>query len=472
MNRASLVLIPLLMGLCCCDDDRSAGGTGTETGSAVTARFVSAEGKPETDALVEARLSGSNGREFRHARTDDSGRVVFRLENGEWTLVAFGTGTGAKFDFKLQGSDMTLPVTTLRRTSFVTICPEPGASGTIVSLKGTGWSGRVGGDACARFDSLPYGGYSVEDGTGSNWRFELESGMRDSLFQVPGRQSAWFRNGRNARWDGTLGMPLLVDLPGGSLDTFPEEWFGADGSAIPERVAWERGDGSRRSWIQSGTKGTWVSRRRVWGSAPVAEFLGKSGATGAWSVSRGVQEGKLRALPDLMGGPALTLTTPDSVGFDGAQGWYMSTFGSAARLALDSSKLPRQGGFGLLLHVAAPGRTGKAFRWTGPDGRPGIELESVPLGYRFSAPGVDTIIDLMNGSSFHAIAVSFRNDTLQLGVDGIRRLSVAISLADRRDWAAAEIGVGAGLRITQIATFRSGVDVAPLSNPPGKLSIE
>lgn len=470
-----LLSIPVAAVLAGCGPDKVASGpSGTETGSAIAARLLLSDGSVAGDARVEVRRSGATALERIEiqSRTDDSGFVRFRLGKGAWTLVAFAPGLAVRRDFSVGDSDLVLEADTLRVPSRLRLRFESFKVGEIVELPGSGLRAKIDADGCAGWDSVPYGTYSVRiQGTGSDWVLRLDSGISDSLYQVAGRPGCWFRPGRSAKWHGAFGSPVLVDLPAALSATESEEWLGPDGTMVPEVDAWIRKDGSRRSWMRPAANGTWSSRLRVWGEAPNAPVFGGWDAAGVWSISAETPEARsIDSLTDLSGRSKSGLGYPTFPGYDSLQGYYLESASEVPLLVLDSSRLPVVGGFSVLVHASSNGERKSIFRWMEAPTKTGLELSVDPDGFRLGGAGIDTAIPFLGTQRFHAIALSTTIDSIRLAVDGRMRLVLPVGLGSRRGWEAPMIGIGAGLRITQILTTRSAVDPVLLSAPPAALS--
>lgn len=469
---SGMSICALLLG--CGSDKLASGPSGTETGSAVAVRLVLADGSVAKNARVEVRSADapSQGAIAVVARSDDSGRVRIRLRKGGWSLLAFAEGLSVRREISVGDSDLVLEADTLRVPARLSLHFESFQTGTVVELPGSGLRAEIDGNGCARWDSVPYGTYPIrEPGASSNWILRVLPGARDSLFQVVDRPGCWFRPGRSAGWSGGSGAAALVDLPAWPSASDPEEWLGADGVLVPQVDVWIRGNGTKRSWMLPTGSGSWRSRLRAWGDAPKTRIFDGWDAGGAWSVSVDAVEGtEIASLRDLLGGAATALGYPSRPGYDSLQGWYLETASDTPLLALDSSRLPVSGGFSLLVHAATNGGRQSVFRWMETREKTGLGLSVDPDGFRLEIGGIDTSVVFLGTRRFHAVALSATTDSIRLAVDGRMRLVLPVGLGSRRGWEVPAIGVGPGLRITQILTTRSAVDPVQLSNPPAALS--
>lgn len=473
--RRILSSLPALLLLAGCGPDKVASGpSGTETGSAISARLLLVDGSAARNARVEVRAAtavASDAIEIQ-SRTDDSGYVRFRIGKGVWTLVASASGLAVRRDFAVGDSDLVLDVDTLRLTSRLRLRLEPFQAGTIVDLPGSGFRAKVDAFGRVGWDSIPYGTYSVRiAGAGADWMLRLHPGIHDSLYQVAGRPGCWFRPGRSAQWRGAFGRPVLVDLPAALSASEPEEWLSLDEAMIPEVNVWIRKDGSRRSWLRPAANGTWSSRLRVWGDASTAPVFDGWSATGVWSIS--VDAGGHRSidsLTDLLGKSKSGLGYPSVPGYDSLQGWYLESASETPQLVLDTSLLPVAGEFSLLVHASSNGGRQSIVRWVASKTTIGLGLSIDADGFRLEAAGVDSIIPFLGTERFHAIALACTADSIRLAVDGRMRLSLPVALGNRATWAAPMLGVGAGLRISQILSSRSALDPTLLSTPPAGLA--
>ncbi len=188
MRRVGVVAI--IVGLCACAEDRSAGGGGIETNNTVGVRLLDTLGEPVASARVVVRpadwiaMDPTSPSPGQILTSDASGLVSGTLADGRWTFEGRKGGLAVLVTREVTGSVVlgTLVMAPLASLSG-RVALAAGEPSVLVAVAGTDHVARTDAAGRWKMDSLPAGilGLVVSGKEDFVDTVELAAGTRDSI---------------------------------------------------------------------------------------------------------------------------------------------------------------------------------------------------------------------------------------------------------------------------------------------------
>jgi len=443
-----------------CGDDRVSSGTsGTQTGNALQARLLLADGRPAASARVVARSSQSidSTDPVIETTTDSDGLFRMRLPGGDWTFEATRDGSAARMDLHLV-SDTALAPDTIRPVGALEGTIQGASVGQSLSLPGLGR--RVVPDSAGRFRfrGLARGTHPLRlSGSSASWSVSIAPGATDTVLLDAARSGEIFEAVPGTLEPATRSAPTLLvqsvaGIPSGSTGEL--EWTTSTGSVVPSLVLdRDAAAGTVRAWIRPPASGSLLCRRVVVGSARSSSPFSDHRLALVFPAASG--------RPDSLGTDSVLNYADSSVftgfgattsfGYLSGEGWYRRSPLGSPLATLAASSRPATPRWSLSLRVAQEypdvGRIWLVDAMAG-------DSVSLRLGIGAGAlnlvgSGVDTTISVAASGAFHDWTISSNGSTVAISLDGhiLLRTSIAVSPAG---WTRCGIGVGGGLRLSRL----------------------